>query len=282
MQHSPFQAMVEAIFRRVYGPPFDPGGLAWKRGDASFLPELPDPDGGCTGLVMVADGVGGLDLCGTGLRYVLGKLGSKFAVSVVPWGHGLGCWHADLTRPSNRDAWAGAIASAAARFREANPGLPIYLVAKSGGSGVVIRALEQMPAGTVERAILIAPAISPRYDLSAALRGVIREIVVFWSPLDVVVLGAGTCLFGTIDRIHGVSAGLVGFRGTRKGRTKPVRESSIVPAAGVPAGEKLRQIRWRPSMMRTGYFGGHLGPDSPAFLKLYVAPLLRTDTAVGR
>ena len=38
-------------------------------------------------------------------------------------------------------------------------------------------------------------------------------MVVFWSPLDVFVLGLGTRVFGTIDRVRSVSAGLVGFRG---------------------------------------------------------------------
>ncbi len=86
------------------------------------------------------------------------------------------------------------------------------MVAKSGGAGIAVRALEWLADDAVERAILLAPAISPRYDLTAALRAVRREIVVFWSPLDVVVLGAGTRLFGTIDRVKTVGAGLVGFR----------------------------------------------------------------------
>jgi hypothetical protein len=223
---------------------------------------------------MVADGVGGLDLCGTALRHVLGALGSKIAVSIVPWGHGLGRWHADLTCVANRDAWAHAMATAAIRFREEHPDLPVFLVAKSGGSGVVIKALERVPAGCVERAILLAPALSPDYDLTSALRGVSRDVTVFWSPLDLVVLGAGTRIFGTIDRIRSVSAGLVGFRPPSTSR------STTSGGPGVWDGyAKLRQIRWQPSMIRTGYFGGHIGPDSPVFLRMYVAPLLRPEVA---
>ena len=59
---------------------------------------------------------------------------------------------------------------------------------------------------------MLAPALSPTYDLSRALRAVRREMVVFWSPLDVIILGAGTRVFGTIDRVKTASAGLVGFR----------------------------------------------------------------------
>ena len=40
---------------------------------------------------------------------------------------------------------------------------------------------------------------------------------------------------------------------------------------------KLRQIRWRPGMAATGYLGGHVGPDCPAFLRKYVVPLLRPE-----
>ena len=87
-------------------------------------------------------------------------------------------------------------------------------------------------------------------------------MVVFWSPFDVFVLGVGTKVFGTIDRVRAFSAGLVGFR---------VRDGE--------AYSKLRQIRWRPGMATTGNLGGHVGPDSPAFLRKYVVPLLRPEGA---
>ncbi|WP_254053598.1 hypothetical protein [Singulisphaera sp. GP187] len=116
----------------------------------------------------------------------------------------------------------------------------------------------------MEAAVLLSPALSPRYDLTPALRAVKREMVVFWSPLDVFVLGFGTRIFGTIDRIKSVSAGLVGFR-----MQEPRDEAKQLQYA------KLRQIRWTPAMARTGYLGGHVGPDNPAFLRKYVVPLLR-------
>ena len=119
---------------------------------------------------------------------------------------------------------------------------------------------------TVERVVLLAPALSPGYDLTAALRAVRREIVVFWSPLDVIVLGAGTRLFGTIDRVKTVGAGLVGFQ-------VPRSVTSTDVARGREYG-KLRQVRWQPRMAASGYFGGHMGPDSPLFLRKYVVPLL--------
>ena len=75
--------------------------------------------------------------------------------------------------------------------RPSQPSDPVFLVAKSGGAGVAVKALELLDEETVERVVLLAPALSPGYDLTAALRAVRREIVVFWSPLDVVILGRG-------------------------------------------------------------------------------------------
>jgi pimeloyl-ACP methyl ester carboxylesterase len=235
--------LLKGVFRAVYGP----------------LPRAPE-SGRETGLVLVADGVGGLDLCGTGLQYAAARAGLTHTVRVVPWCHGFGRWLRDLTHVANHRAHAEAIAAEVQRFREVNPKAPVFLVGKSGGTGIVAKALERLPEGTVERAVLIAPALSPEYDLSTALRAVRRELVVFWSPLDVFVLGVGTRLFGTVDRVGSVAAGLVGFR---------------APASADPRQyAKLRSVRWHPKMGATGYFGGHVGPDSPRFLWRYVVPLL--------
>jgi len=248
-----YSRLLKKVFRTLYGEP--PDLSAEREGH---------------GLVLVADGVGGLDLCGTALRYVMGAQKLPYVVKVVPWGHGLGHWHADLTNAANRDEQAKRLADEVTAFRARSSGRPVFLVGKSGGTGVVVKALELLPDGAVDGAVLIAPALSPRYDLTRALRAVRLEVVVFWSPLDVIVLGAGTRIFGTIDRIKAVSAGLVGFR---------------VPAPGSEERRtqyaKLRQIRWRPVMASTGYLGGHVGPDSPAFLRKYVVPLLRAAEPPG-
>jgi hypothetical protein len=234
--------LLKGVFRVVYGPL--PGGEPAAEG----------------GLVLVADGVGGLDLCGTGLAYVAARERLPHQVRVMRWGHGFGRWFRDLTDVANHEARAAAMAAEIADFRGRRRDAPVFLVGKSGGSGIVVRALEVLPEGSVERAVLIAPALSPGYDLSCALRAVRRETVVFWSPLDVVVLGLGTRLFGTVDRVPGAAAGLTGFR--------------TPPTADPAAYAKLHQVRWRPAMGTTGYLGGHVGPDSPRFLRRYVLPLL--------
>jgi pimeloyl-ACP methyl ester carboxylesterase len=242
-----YTTLLKAIYRARFGEPPDLSSGGEERA-----------------LVLVADGCGGLDLCGMGLRYVIGERELPYLVKIVTWGHGFGHWHADLTNVANRDLRAREIADAVAAYRGEHPGAAVFLVGKSGGTGLVVKALEHLPDDAVDAAVLLSPALSPTYDLTRALRAVRREMVVFWSPLDLIVLGAGTRIFGTIDRIKTVSAGMVGFR---------------PPGAGdadyTARYRKLRQVRWRPVMAATGYLGGHVGPDNPAFLRKYVVPLLR-------
>ena len=111
--------------------------------------------------MLVADGVGGLDLCGTALRYVLAAEGLPYAFHVFPWGHGLGRWFADLTNVTNRDAKAALLADAVRQFGPAagRPGLSGRQV---GGSGVVVKALEQLEENSVERAIPLGPGALAR------------------------------------------------------------------------------------------------------------------------
>lgn len=245
--------LIEPWYRLIYGPP---------------RPGLADHDPHAQGLVVVLGGVGGLDFCGVGLRYVLGYTGSHYAVEVFRWGHGFGRWLIDLTDVANRDAKAHQVAALVRQYKHDHPQAPVFMVAKSAGSGLAVKALEELNPGTVERVVLLAPALSPRYDLTGALRAIRGEIVVFWSPLDVIVLGLGTRLLGTIDRVWTASAGLVGF-------TTPRRPEGLSP--GLAPYDRLHQVKWRPVMATTGNLGGHVGPDSPRFLRKYVAPLVRLD-----
>lgn len=244
--------LIEPLYRLLYGRP------------ARFADETSR-----RGLILCVGGVGGFDLCGTGLRYVAAAERLPYRVELFRWSHGLGRWFADLTDTANCDRGARLLAEAVRRFRADSPGEPVFLVGKSGGAGIVVRALEQLEQNSVERAILLSPALSPRYNLTAALRAIHREMVVFRSPLDVVILGAGTRLFGTIDRVRTAGAGLVGF-------VQPGPDS--LSSESMRQYAKLRQVVWTPRMAGFGHLGGHFGPDHPRFLRKYLVPLLREDS----
>ncbi|OJW27862.1 MAG: hypothetical protein BGO49_00210 [Planctomycetales bacterium 71-10] len=232
---------------------------------------ITDPDTPCDGLVLVADGIGGLDMCGRALARVVKASGLGYTTWTVRWCHGVGRWYSDLTNAADCEARAADVAETIRLFRDRRPDVPIFLVGKSGGCAVMVKALERLAGPEVERAVLLAPALSPGYDLTRALGKVRAEIVVYWSPLDVFFLGLGTGVFGTSDRVRGRGAGLVGFRTPSPG-DDPAR---------LAAYRKLRQVRWAFGMSATGYLGGHLGPDSPLFLTRYVVPLLRVATPAG-
>jgi hypothetical protein len=86
------------------------------------------------------------------------------------------------------------------------------------------------------------------------------------------VLGAGTRVFGTADRVRTASAGMTGFVLPDAASLSSLAASDVERARQYA---KLRQVRWARRMARTGYLGGHVGPDSPIFLRNYVVPLLR-------
>ena len=79
-------------------------------------------------------------------------------------------------------------------------------------AGPAIWTLERLP-GDVKVAcfVMLAPALSPTYDLSKGLAHVSGSAYCFNSPDDDMVLGTGTNLFGTMDGVRCDAAGRVGF-----------------------------------------------------------------------
>ncbi len=123
-------------------------------------------------------------------------------------------------------------------------------------------AAEQLPADTVERIVLLAPAPGPDYDLRPALRVARKGVDSFHSQCDVIG-GLVLAVMGNADGQFQVSAGCVGF-------TQPADE---------PLYANLRQHGWDWDMGKTGYFGGHFGCTRAAFLHAYVVPLLTVGQA---
>jgi hypothetical protein len=216
------------------------------------------------GVVIVVSGVGGLDFAGLAAQWSLPRAGVRHEIREFLWTHGKGHYFRDLQDTRNCLQKADELAQEVRRLKAADPERPIFLIGKSGGSGLVLAAAEQLPRGTVERIILLSAAVSASYDIRPALRATKFELVSFYSPLDRVVLDWGTRNFGTIDRYYGPSAGFRGFMVPRN----PTEEDQQLY-------NRLVQLPWNPKMILEGHTGGHLGTSMPAFMSKEVAPWLK-------
>jgi hypothetical protein len=135
-----------------------------------------------------------------------------------------------------------------------HPDAPIHVIAQSGGCLVTVRALERLPKGmAIHTAVLIAPSISPAYDLALAAGRCTGRLIAVGSPGDFMFLGLGTTVFGTSDRVHAPSAGWVGWH---------YHSPPFVEA------------RWHPSWLRLGNLGNHTSSAARRFISGIVAPVL--------
>jgi pimeloyl-ACP methyl ester carboxylesterase len=145
-------------------------------------------------------------------------------------------------------------------LRESNPSSKLILIGHSAGCGVALGALPRAsPSLRVDRVILLAPSVSPGYDLTAAATRVSDRIHVFHSRRDWLHLAWRTQVFGTYDNVKSKAAGNVGFN-----------------LAGLDA--RLRQCvvqhAYQPEWAALGNNGDHTGLLSRAFAERVLAPLL--------
>jgi hypothetical protein len=216
------------------------------------------------GIVFVVGGVGGIGVLWEAAKWALPNSGIHYELRFFPWTHGHGKLLRDLQDTRHYLSKAGELADQIRLVKTDDPERPVYIIGKSGGAGLVLAAVEQLPPAAVDRIILLSAAVSPRYDLRPALLATKQEIVAFYSPLDQLVLNWGTSEFGTIDRFYGPSAGLKGF---------------VVPTGLSHADQllyrRLVQLPWNPKMILEGNTGGHSGSSMPGFIKKEVVPWLK-------
>jgi hypothetical protein len=166
-----------------------------------------------------------------------------------------------LQARARNEAQAQVVADLLTKQYRTHPDQPIYLVCHSGGSGPATWALERLPSDVkVACFVMLAPALSPTYDLSKALARVTGAAYCFYSESDDLVLGTGTKLFGTIDGERVDAAGRVGFQ-------KPA-------GADEKAYAKLILKPYQAAWARYGHVGGHIGCMGTPFVQAIVAPLM--------
>jgi pimeloyl-ACP methyl ester carboxylesterase len=161
----------------------------------------------------------------------------RFDVEVRPWGVPFMTIH-NLRAHERNEATAAAIAAEIAEWRRAHPDEPFYLVGYSGGGGMATLVTAALPDGvSIDRLVLVAPAISPDYPLEHEVLPHVREHVVNYASDRDLQVGWGTRTFGTIDRKSTASAGAIGFEAQHP---------------------RLLEYRWSTADAPFGHAGNHL------------------------
>jgi hypothetical protein len=213
-------------------------------------------------VIFTIDGVGGFNLATTAMMLAFKIAGLPHKIEQLYWSHGFGRWLIDLQDKEHIEEKACELAERIkAKYQS---GMDVYIVAKSAGCAIALKALSLVPAESVRKVVLLAPAVSPDYRLTPALRAVKEKLFAFWSPNDAFILGLGTTLFGTADGAYSKSAGMIGFN------TPPSADGETTSSY-----KKLHQIKWQPSMLMTLNFGDHQGSVMVPFLHNHVVPLLK-------
>jgi hypothetical protein len=198
-----------------------------------------------------------------GLRQGFGDQGVSVEIQIYDWTENDPGIPA-LQAYKRNHAEAKKIAEMLTNRFHANPNRTIYLTCHSGGAGLAAWALEELPADVhIDSLLMLAPALSPDYDLSPALSHVQRSADVLWSDQDTGILNLGTRTFGTMDGKFTVSAGYVGFR-------QPAKADAVQYA-------KLHQFPYHPAWLKYGHFGDHIGPTETPFARHVLAGLLIHD-----
>jgi pimeloyl-ACP methyl ester carboxylesterase len=182
----------------------------------------------------------------------------RFDVEVRPWGVPFMTIH-NLRAHARNEATAAAIADEIAAWRRAHPTAPFYLVGYSGGGGMATLVTAALPDGvSIDRLVLVAPAISPDYPLGTEVMPHVRDYVVNYASERDLQVGWGTRTFGTIDRKNTDSAGAIGF---------------------AAAHERLLEYRWSAGDAQFGHAGNHLAYLSTRWQAAKLLPAL--DPSVG-
>lgn len=182
----------------------------------------------------------------------------RFDVEVRTWGVPFMTIY-NLRNYEHNEATAAAIAAEIADWRRAHPDEPFYLVGYSGGGGMATLVTAALPDDvSIDRLVLVAPAISPDYPLGTEVLPHVRDYVVNYASERDLQVGWGTHTFGTIDRKNTVSAGAIGFASSH---------------------ERVLEYRWSAADLGFGHAGNHLAYLSAPWQGAKLLPAL--DPSVG-
>ena len=134
--------------------------------------------------IFVADGAGNFQACSESLREAASRDKPPAFIHTFEWSHGYCRILADQLDFKYARTAGQALAREVEEFHDRMPKCRIFLVGHSAGSSVVLAALEKVRPGVVERAFLVAPSVSARYDLTPSLTNVKHTLHVYYSGHD--------------------------------------------------------------------------------------------------
>ena len=228
---------------------------------ATFHRRLTTRDRYARGLIIVLPGIDGCTTVSDNIARGLDAAGLNMAVELIDWRRSTRWSPRHLITESHHQQQAARISRRIKDYAEEFPDRPIHLIGHSAGAAMVLYVLRELHGILhVDSAVLLSPAISRGFDIQSLLNVTRRGIWNFCSFADLPALGIGTILFGTMDRRHALSAGLLGFRTGR---------FNVDPQTMA-----LHQVRYSWRMAGHWHFGGHFGNTNAAFVRHYVAPLM--------
>jgi pimeloyl-ACP methyl ester carboxylesterase len=182
---------------------------------------------------------------------------AKCEVRRVPWGAPAPLFMLNFSNRKIHEDAERKLAEAILEYRATHPSAEVDLIGHSAGCGVILGALKRLPAHAHIRTVaLLAPSVSPKYDLTPAILK-LERLHVFTSSLDTVFLKWRTSHFGTYDNIKTPAAGNAGFD-----------LSSLSSELRAKVIEHPYSDAWK----SLGNDGGHFGTLADDFAKKIIAP----------
>lgn len=208
------------------------------------------------GYVLILPGIMNVKVHLAWFAHLIRRTHPLYEVEIRRWGIPLG-WITNLRAHARNHAKAKDIAEALTLRRQRHPESPIHIVGYSGGGGLAVLAVRALPEGvSIDRLLLIAAAVSPRYPLTEEILPKVSELMVNYASRHDWQIAYGTRLFGNMDGTKEPGAGAVGFAAEH---------------------EKLLQVHWHRGMRHDLHFGSHISYLSPSWQRRYLLPALDPD-----
>jgi len=181
-------------------------------------------------------------------------------VRTFEWGAPKALYVLNLQDPKIHDEAEAALAKALQSWRDRYPAGRLTLLGHSAGCGVILGSLSRLEKKVdVENVVLLAPSVSPNYQIAPALGQIAGTLHVFFSEGDQLWLGWRTSTFGTYVSVKGEAAGKVGLN---------------VAGLDPELREKIVQHGYEPEFSELGHGGGHFGSLARRFDQKVIAPLV--------